>query len=62
MMSAEKVADYIYKGVVKRKRTVTMTLDGLLVRGLSRIFPKLFERAVYNTMAKEPDSPFEKLD
>lgn len=61
MMSPERVADYIYKGVVKRKRTVTMTLDGLLVRGIGRIFPKLFERVVYNTMAKEPDSPFEKL-
>jgi short-subunit dehydrogenase len=62
MMSAEKVAGYIYRGVTKRKRTVTMTLDGLLVRGLSRIFPKLFERVVYNTLAKEPNSPFEKLD
>lgn len=62
MMSAEKVAAYIYRGVIKRKRTVTMTLDGLLVRGIGRIFPKLFERVVYNTLAKEPDSPFEKLD
>ncbi len=62
MMSAERVAEYIYNGIVKRKRTVTMTLDGLLIRAIGRVFPKLFERVVYNTMAKEPDSPFEKLD
>ncbi len=61
MMSPKDVAAHMYKGVVKRKRTITLTWDGLLVRGLSRIFPKLFERAVYNTMAKEPDSPFDKL-
>lgn len=57
MMTAEEVANYIVKGVEKKKRTLVLTSQGKLVVFLSKFFPKFVEKQVFNHMAKEADSP-----
>lgn len=57
LMSAEEVALHIYKGIMRRKRTVVLTLQGKLVVLLNKIWPGLLDVLEYNTMKKEPDSP-----
>ncbi len=57
LMSAETVADYIYKAVVGRKRTLTLTTQGRLTVFLNKWLPKFMDKMVYNHFAKEPDSP-----
>lgn len=58
MMSAEDVAKYIYKAVLKRKRTLILTfVEGKFTVFLSKFFPKLLAKLTYNHMAKEPYSP-----
>ncbi len=58
MMSSEAVARKIYKGVVRRKRNMILTLiEGKLSVLLSFIAPSLLDKLSYNIMAKEPDSP-----
>lgn len=57
MMTAEEVANYIYKGVSSRKRTLVLTTEGKLAVFLGKLFPKFIEKQVFNKMAKEPDSP-----
>ena len=57
MMTAEEVANYIYKGVSGRKRTLVLTTEGKLAVFLGKLFPKFIEKQVFNKMAKEPDSP-----
>lgn len=59
MMSAEKCASIIVKGLRKRKREIIMTfVEGKLAVFLSKWFPRLVDRLSYSHMAKEPDSPF----
>ncbi len=58
MMPAEEVARHIYKAVVKRKRTLTLTTEGKLTVLLNKFFPRSIDRLIYNQMAKEPNSPF----
>lgn len=60
MMSAEKVADSIIRGIEKRKRFMVMTSTGKLTFILKKFFPALIDRMAYNMMAKEPDSPLKK--
>ena len=58
MMSAEKVASLVYKAVVKRKRQLVLTFfQGKLTVLVGKIFPRLVDKQVYRTFAKEPDSP-----
>jgi len=58
MMPAEKVASHVYKAVVKRKRHLVLTFyQGKLTVLVGKIFPKFVDRQVFNTFAKEPDSP-----
>jgi short-subunit dehydrogenase len=57
LMSAEKVALTIYKGVERRKRTIVLTLQGKIVVLLNKIWPSLLDKLEYSTMKKEPDSP-----
>lgn len=57
MMSAEEVAEHIYKATVKRKQRIVLTREGKLAVWLGVRFPKLMQRLVFNTMKKEPDSP-----
>lgn len=57
MMTAEEVAEYIYKGVVNKKRQVILTTEGKLAVFLSKFFPKFIAKMVFNKMAKEPNTP-----
>ncbi|MFC0875996.1 SDR family oxidoreductase [Saccharicrinis sp. FJH2] len=58
MMSAEEVAQHIYKAVIKRKRTLILTfVEGKLTVFLSKFMPGLLIKLTYNHMAKEPDAP-----
>ncbi|MFZ4400741.1 MAG: SDR family oxidoreductase [Bacteroidales bacterium] len=58
MMSPDTVATKIIDAIIKRKRTIIMTTDGVLTVFLNKFFPKMVDKLVYNHMAKEPDSPF----
>lgn len=58
MMSADEVARRIINGILKRKNTLIMSMDGHLTVFLNKFFPSLVDKLVYNHMAKEPDSPF----
>lgn len=58
MMSAEKVASYVYKAIEKRKRHLVLTFyQGKLTVLFAKIFPKFVDKLVYKTFALEPDSP-----
>lgn len=61
MMSAEEVAGHIYKAVFNRKPRLVLTAQGKLTIWLSKFFPRLTNRLVYKTMAKEPGSGLEPL-
>ena len=58
MMTAEEVANHIYKATVKRKRDLVLTSQGKMTVFLNKWFPKFMDKMVYNHMAKEADSPF----
>ena len=59
MMSAEKCASIVVKGIIKRKRSIVMTfVEGKLTVFLSKWWPSLLDRLCYAHMAKEPESPF----
>lgn len=57
MMSAEEVADAILNATKKRKRDLVLTSQGKLTVFLNKWLPKLMDTMVYNTLAKEKDSP-----
>lgn len=57
LMTAEEVAKSIYKGILKRKRSIILTWEGKLVYLLNKICPRLLDLIEYNTMKKEPNSP-----
>lgn len=58
MMQPEVVAEKILQAVIKRKRDLVLTFEGKLTVLLSKFFPSLLDKMVYNHMAKEKDSPF----
>jgi dehydrogenase/reductase SDR family member 7B len=58
LMSAEKVAGEIVNGVVKRKRTIILSLQGKFTVLLNKFFPSWVDRLVFNVVSKEKDSPF----
>lgn len=58
MMSAEDCAQYIYAATVKRKRTLVLTTQGKLTVFMNKWLPGLVDRAVFNFMSKESNSPF----
>ncbi|MEI7594520.1 MAG: SDR family oxidoreductase [Bacteroidota bacterium] len=57
MMSSEEVAKSIVKAIKKRKPTLILTLEGKLVVLFKKFVPTLLTKMVYNSMAKEADSP-----
>ncbi|HQV00172.1 MAG: SDR family oxidoreductase [Bacteroidia bacterium] len=57
MMPAEIVAKHIIAAVHKRKRSITLTLQGKLAVFLSKFFPRLLDNIVYNEMRKEKNAP-----
>ncbi|RKX18098.1 MAG: short chain dehydrogenase, partial [Candidatus Zixiibacteriota bacterium] len=60
MMTAEEVAEYLAKGIIKRKREIILTSQGKLTVTLNKFFPKMMDKIVFNHMSKEPDSPLKK--
>ncbi len=58
MMPAEEVAARVYNAVKKRKRQLVLTFwEGKLTVFLGKFLPKFLDKLIYNTFAKEPDSP-----
>lgn len=57
MMSAEEVANHIYKAVHKRKKVLVLTRQGKITVFLNKWFPGWMDQMVFNALAKEPDSP-----
>jgi len=57
MMSAENVAEHIYRAVKNRKRDLVLTANGKMVVLLNKFFPSFMDKMVYNHMAKEKDAP-----
>jgi len=58
MMTAETVANKIYRAHKRRTRDLVLTSQGKLVVFLNKWMPATMDKLVYNAMAKEPDSPF----
>ncbi|HSJ69478.1 MAG TPA: SDR family oxidoreductase [Anditalea sp.] len=58
MMTAEEVAIEILKATKKKKRDLVLTRQGKLAAFLNKWMPGMMDNIVYNTMAKEKDSPF----
>jgi len=57
MMTAQEVAKILADGIVKRKRNVIMSWEGMITVFLQRIVPRALDHLFYRHMAKEPDSP-----
>ena len=61
MMTAEVCALKIAKAVEKRKGQLILTfMEGKLVVFLNKWFPRFMDKMIYNSMAKEDDSPLKK--
>jgi dehydrogenase/reductase SDR family protein 7B len=56
MMPASTVAIHIFNAIKKRKRSVTLTLEGKLAVFLNKFFPRLLDIVVFNEMRKEKDA------
>jgi short-subunit dehydrogenase len=57
MMTAEEVAKEIYEATSKRRSTLVLTSEGKAAVFLSKFFPSLIRKMVYQKMKSEPDSP-----
>jgi hypothetical protein len=58
MMQPDEVARIVFDALQKKRLYAVMTLQGKLAVWINKWFPALADRLVYNTMAKEPGSPF----
>jgi len=58
LMSAEKVAEYLAKGLWKRKSEMVLTPLGKATVWAHNLFPRLTERLTYWYIARETGSPF----
>jgi dehydrogenase/reductase SDR family member 7B len=57
IMSAEEVANHIYKATIHRKRDLILTSQGKLTVFLNKLLPSFMDKMVFNHFAKEKDSP-----
>ena len=53
MMTSDEVAEIIADGIENRDSTLIMTTQGKLTVFLSKFFPRLLDKLVYNNIAKE---------
>ncbi len=60
MMTAERCAEYMAKGLRKRKAQMILTPLGKVTVLMGKLFPRLTDRLEFSYMAKEPDSPFSR--
>lgn len=58
MMSADRVARYLERGIIRRKACVILTPVGRMYIHLNKLFPRWADKIGYRFMAKEPNSPF----
>jgi short-subunit dehydrogenase len=58
MMSPEKVAKIMARGIAKKKRVIVMTGQGKLTVLLRKLAPRWLDKLTYRMLAREPDSPF----
>jgi len=58
MMKPEEVAEAIYKAVVGRKRKIILTVLGKLAVWITKRFPKLADKLIFNSVSKEPGMDF----
>ncbi len=58
MMTPEKVARIVAKGIAKRKRVCLMEAEGRATHFVKKFAPGLVDKLFYWVMSKEPDSPF----
>lgn len=61
MMSAERVAEYLYTSVVKRKREVILTPIGKATVWINKFFPKFVDKRIFISISKEENSPLRKF-
>ena len=61
MMSASKVAKYLYKAVEKRKREVILTPIGKATVIMNKIFPAFVDKRIFKSISKEAHSPLKKF-
>lgn len=57
MMTAERVAHLVARGIKRRKRLCLMEWEGRMTHLLKKFFPGLVDRLFYMVMSHEPDSP-----
>ena len=57
MMTAEECAEHIVKAIKNRKRDLVLTAQGKLAVWLNKLWPSMADRIVFNTLAKEKNSP-----
>lgn len=60
MMTAEKCAWHLAKGLERRRSQVVLTPIGRLTVLMHNLFPRITDKIEFNYMAKEPNSPFHK--
>jgi short-subunit dehydrogenase len=58
MLSPEKVARVIARGIHKMRRNIIISLQGKLSILFQRIIPKVIDRILYGYIAREANSPF----
>jgi short-subunit dehydrogenase len=58
MMTAERVARKIFKGIKNKKRDIVLTRQGKLVVFLNKWMPGWMDKLVYAHLSREDDSPF----
>ena len=59
-MSAEECAEYLAKGLRKRKAEMILTGLGKVTVLAHRLFPRLTDKLTYSFIAREAGSPFHK--
>jgi short-subunit dehydrogenase len=58
MLSPEKVARIIARGIHRRRRNIIISLQGKLSILAQRIIPRVIDKILYGYMAREANSPF----
>ncbi|MES2389672.1 MAG: short-chain dehydrogenase, partial [Bacteroidota bacterium] len=61
MMSPDEVAAETLNAVLGRKRSIILSFQGKLTALLSKFIPGIMDTLVFNTIAKEKDSPVQGL-
>ena len=60
MMSAERVARILARGITRKKAQMVLTPLGKATLFVSRNLPRVVDKVEYKMMANEPDSPLKK--